>query len=126
MSQSPSDLIRNALESKVQATESESRESPESGESSGSQESTTITRSELESIVREGVQEGLSEYERETGRLEAGLRDADDDSGTDTSQSDDSSSGGSAGRILLLLGLIVAAVIYRRRQSANGDGSPNY
>jgi len=126
MSQSATKFVKDALESKVKSVDSETGESPESWESLESQESMNITRSELEAIVRDGVREGLSEYDGEAEQDEAGRGGADDAEGSDASQSDDSSSGSRGLRVLILLGLVVAAILYRRRRSGVDDNSSNH
>ncbi|NHN43007.1 hypothetical protein G9C85_15410 [Halorubellus sp. JP-L1] len=107
MSQSATKLVKDALESKVAQADAKSRESR------------TITRSELEDVVREGVREGLSEYEREQGRGQT----EDVEARSDASASDESSSAGGGVGALVMLGLFVAAVVYLRRRSQRAGNS---
>jgi|AntRauTorcE11898_2_1112593.scaffolds.fasta_scaffold02193_8 hypothetical protein len=115
MPQSATKLVMDAIENKKKVVESESRESP------GSRGSRTITRSELEAVVRDGVREGLSEYEREAGTRVGELERTDVESVDDEAKSDDSSSGRSGLRTLVLIGLLVAGILYLRRRSSNDD-----
>lgn len=120
MSQSPTKLVKDALESKVREVESASREASDA-RSSGT---ATITRADLEAAVREGVQEGLSEYQRTAEQNDAIHVGGDDHA--EGHYDEDESSGGSGLRTLVLLGLVVAAVLYARRRSGSDDSATDY
>lgn len=110
MSQSATKLVKDALERKVAQAEAESRKP------------TTLTRSELAAAVRDGVREGIADYERDAGRR-AGLRGSDDrESRSGDPSTDESSSNGGGGLgALFVLALVVAGVLYRRRRRSRYD-----
>jgi len=119
MSQSATELVKGALERRVREAETTSQEPSDTRSSS-----TAISRSELEAAVREGVREGLSEYQEAAEGGDTSRVGSHEQSGSHYDEDD--SSGGSGLRTLVLLGLAVTAVLYWRRRSGGDDYATDY